>query len=111
MPHGGSLLQRLPTEAADEVFETLVRVGDVGFERIVSTGQATPPGEWYDQTQHEFVVVLTGAASVRLATEQTPRDLTPGDWLWIPARCWHRVEYTCSDPTTVWLAIFVPAEG
>jgi hypothetical protein len=32
-------------------------------ERIVSLGQASAPGFWYDQAEGEWVLVLAGAAS------------------------------------------------
>lgn len=32
------------------------------MERIVSNGQVTPEGEWYDQDLDEWVVVLEGEA-------------------------------------------------
>ncbi len=105
----GSLFQDLPTDAAEEVFDTLITANGVTIERIVSTGQATPPGDWYDQGEHEFVVVLAGRAWVRLEAEASDRELAPGDWLWLPARCRHRVTRTTADPATVWLAVFVPA--
>ena len=34
-------------------------------ERIVSTGQASPPGLWYDQDRAEWVLVLSGSAGLR----------------------------------------------
>ena len=29
----------------------------------------------------------------------------PGDWVWLPARCRHRVAWTDPDAPTVWLAV------
>jgi hypothetical protein len=35
----------------------------LGVERIVSLGQVSPPGFWYDQAEGEWVLVLASAAS------------------------------------------------
>ena len=89
--------------SAEEVFETLLAGPGARIERIVSTGQASPPGFWYDQAEDEWVAVLAGAATLRFADEPAPRDLRAGDHLLIPARRRHRVERT-EDPT-IWLAV------
>jgi len=95
----------LPTALTGEQFETLVRSDHVRIERIVSHGQATPAGEWLDQEQDEWVMLLTGAAVVLFDGDTAPHRLVNGDHLLIPARCRHRVEWTASDCDTVWLAI------
>ncbi len=94
---------RLPS--SEELFETLLESGDLRIERIVSTGQQTPPGEWYGQDRNEWVVLLSGAARLRFEDETSDRDLREGDWLHIPAHCRHRVEWTSPDEVTVWLAV------
>lgn len=75
-------------------------------ERIVSTGQASPEGFWYDQAQHEWVVLLAGSAG--LAFADTPGQtlvLSPGDAVDTAAHRRHRVAWTAQGETTVWLAI------
>jgi len=74
------------------------------IERIVSTGQATPPGQWYDQSGDEWVALLAGRATLRLERGALI-ELAPGDWLLIPAHVRHRVEATSADPPCVWLAV------
>lgn len=101
----GSLFAALPnTPLPDEVATVLVRGTGVRIERILSTGQTSPPGFWYDQDEHEWVAVLSGQASLRFQDESEPRHLNPGDWLFIPAHRRHRVDRTTSP--TVWLAVF-----
>jgi cupin 2 domain-containing protein len=111
MADSGNLFQAVPAAAGDELTETLVSAEGVTVERIVSTGQATPEGQWYDQDQHEFVILLVGSAGLRYETEGGERALGPGDWLWIPARCRHRITRTSTEPAAIWLAVFVPVTG
>jgi cupin 2 domain-containing protein len=101
----GNLLAGLTAGGEAELVEVLARGRGVRIERIVSTGQASPPGFWYDQPQDEFVVVLAGSAVLRFEDGDRRFDLKPGDWIEIPARARHRVEFTQADPPTVWLAV------
>ena len=104
----GNLLSGLPSYQAEEQIERLIDGPKARIERIVSTGQASPAGFWYDQPDDEFVVLLTGAARLRFEAGDLNLDLAPGDWVEIPAHARHRVEWTQADPPTVWLAIHVP---
>ncbi|WP_366949854.1 cupin domain-containing protein [Immundisolibacter sp.] len=110
---GPNVFADLPTAplAAERVDALLNRPG-LRVERIVSTGQASPPGFWYDQADHEWVLLLEGAARLTLDTPAGLREvrLTAGDWLELPAHCRHRVEATQAEPPTVWLTIFWPAD-
>lgn len=88
-----------------ELFEQLLTASDLKIERIISKGQVTPAGNWYDQDWDEWVVVLAGEAKLLLEHETEPRNLSQGDSLFLPAHLKHRVEWTSSDPATIWLAI------
>ena len=101
----GNLFAGLPGRLPEEAFETLAGTGGITVERIVSTGQATPAGEWLIQDRHEWVALLAGAAGLLFEGEAAPRPLAPGDWLTIPAGTRHRVEWTAADGPTVWLAV------
>jgi cupin 2 domain-containing protein len=95
----------LPSSLPDEeLFESLVSAENVSIERIISTGQITPPGEWYDQELDEWIILLQGFASISYADESVIQ-LTAGDYLLIPAHQKHRVEYTSSNPPCIWLGI------
>ncbi|HEY9130673.1 MAG TPA: cupin domain-containing protein [Dyella sp.] len=91
--------------AQGETFEDLLGRPDVRIERIVSTGQASPPDFWYCQPQGEWVVVLRGSAGLWIEGEEAPRVLHPGDFVDLPPQCRHRVEWTDPDMPTVWLAV------
>ena len=89
----------------EEIFATLLETGRVRLERIISTGQSTPAGEWYDQERNEWVALLSGSAGLLFEGEPEPRVMKPGDYLIIPAHLRHRVEWTDPDHETVWLAL------
>jgi cupin 2 domain-containing protein len=111
-PISTNLLVPSSPGSRDETFEELLRGGRFRLERIVSTGQATPEGQWYDQETDEWVVVLAGASRLRFEDEPEPRDLRPGDHVHIPARRRHRVEWTDPERPTIWLALhFTPEAG
>ena len=109
----GNLFSGLPVMPArpvgEELFTELLARPGGRIERIVSTGQCSPPGFWYDQPEGEWVVVLRGAARLRFADETADRPLGPGDWVEIAPHRRHRVEWTAPDEVTVWLAVFFAA--
>jgi cupin 2 domain-containing protein len=86
----GHLLSGIPLSPAAEVFEPLVQATGLRLERIVSTGQATPAGEWLVQDWDEWVLLLAGEAKLLIAGEAVPRELRPDDWINIPAGVRHR---------------------
>ena len=90
---------------ADEQFTELIARPGLKIERIVSTGQSSPPDFWYDQPTAEWVLLLQGEAKLRFAAETAPRHLKAGDFLDIPAHTRHRVDWTPDDQVTIWLAI------
>ena len=100
-----------PAPQPEELFETLCARPGVRIERIVSTGQSSPPGFWYDQPDDEWVALLSGAATLRFADEDAPRILRPGDWIFIPAHRRHRVDQTDAEVASVWLAVHVNPPG
>ena len=69
-----------------------VRRQGARIERIVSTGQSSEAGFWYDQEQVEWVVLLSGSAGLLFDGEAAPRLLRPGDYIEIPPHVRHRVE-------------------
>ncbi|MCY4579690.1 MAG: cupin domain-containing protein [Chloroflexi bacterium] len=89
----------------NEVFTELLGSADVRIERIVSTGQATPPGQWYDQREDEWVVLIQGEAVLQYESGEKHR-MSAGDHILLPARCRHRVVYTSTQPPCIWMAVF-----
>lgn len=102
----GNLFAGLPAgPETEERCATLLARPGLRIERIVSTGQASPPGFWYDQAEAEWVVLVQGSAGLRFEDEAAERALQPGDWLYIAPHRRHRVERTAGAAPTVWLAV------
>lgn len=101
-----NLFDNLPASLPEELVEILAETDSVRIERIVSTGQSSPEGFWYDQDEHEFVMVLKGEATLLFEDDDQPMTMKPGDFINIPAHRKHRVESTSPNEPTVWLAVF-----
>ncbi len=101
-----NLFAKLPSSSApEEEFRQLLAQPGLRIERIVSTGQASPPGFWYDQPQGEWVLLIQGEAGLRFADEAQARHLKAGDYVDIAPHRRHRVDWTSHAPITVWLAV------
>ncbi|MDN3685131.1 cupin domain-containing protein [Vibrio sinaloensis] len=87
------------------MFNDLVCARHVRIERILSHGQSSPETGWYDQDEHEWVLVLSGFGVLEFEDGREVR-LEAGDYLNIPAHCKHKVQQTSPDEVTVWLAVF-----
>ena len=98
-----NIFDDLPQHVPKEFVQTLIRACDVRIERIISHGHASPADFWYDQAQHEWVIVLKGAA--RLQFEDGMVEMKAGDFINIPAFKKHRVDWTTPDQPTVWLGV------
>ena len=99
-----NFFDELPQQLPTELVQALIHAANVRIERIISHGHISPDGFWYDQYEHEWVIVLKGAAKLRF--EDAVIELKPGDFVNIPAYTKHRVEWTTSTEPTIWLAIF-----
>ena len=92
----------LPT---DEVFTELVSAEGLRIERIVSSGQTTETGKWYDQDSDEWVLLIQGVAVLEYENGERT-GLNAGDHVLIPAHVRHRVVFTSEDPPCIWIAVF-----
>jgi len=99
-----NLFADLPPGVSGESFADLFEKGTARIERIVSHSHASPEGFWCDQSNDEWVILLSGSATLEFL--QGPCvELTPGDYLTIPAHVKHRVARTSAQ--AVWLAVHV----
>jgi cupin 2 domain-containing protein len=109
MIRSGNLFAGLPEEGQGETFDEILRTGACRIERIISRGQASPSGFWYDQEANEWVLLIKGSATVGFADGRSI-DLLPGDHLFIPRHERHRVEQTDPAGETLWLAVHFHGE-
>ncbi|TWU45327.1 Cupin domain protein [Novipirellula aureliae] len=105
-----NLFSDLPQSFPEELMEVIAEDQHARIERIVSHGHVSPEGFWYDQQEHEWVVVLHGEAKLIFENDNDPLHLKPGDHVLIPAHRKHRVEWTAPDEPTIWLAVFYRAD-
>jgi cupin 2 domain-containing protein len=100
-----NLFDNLPKAQKDELFEEILSTENIRVERIISDGQKSPAGFWYDQEENEFVVLMQGSAVIEFEDGETV-NLKAGDYLYLPAKMKHRINYTDEKIKTVWLALF-----
>ncbi len=94
----------IPDELPQEFLEQLAGSDGVRIERIVSRGHSSPARGWYDQEQHEWVLLLRGSAVISYPGKPD-LALGPGDYVSIAPHEKHRVAWTTPDEDTIWLAV------
>ena len=87
-----NLFANLPSKLPEELVDVLAENKHVRIERIISTGQASPDGFWYDQDENEWVVVLKGETKLLFESDDESIHLKPGDFVNISAHRKHRVD-------------------
>ncbi|MEG1778604.1 MAG: cupin domain-containing protein [Oscillospiraceae bacterium] len=101
--HNGMNIFDIPKHILPKELTNILAISEnVRIERIVSTGQVS---NWYDQTETEWLVLLSGKSMIEYDAGETVL-LTSGDTLMIPPHKRHRVIYTSSEPPCVWLCVF-----
>lgn len=99
-----NIFEAIPGNLDAEIFEDIFKSSNIRVERIISKGQSTPAESWYDQEEHEWVMVVEGKAILEFENDLV--TLNKGDYVNIPAHCKHKVHWTDPDRATIWLAIF-----
>ncbi|OPL15056.1 MAG: hypothetical protein AVO34_00680 [Firmicutes bacterium ML8_F2] len=85
------------------LLEVLVSGGRIAIGQIVSTGQASAEGFWYEQKQDDWIALFQGQArlswddGIKIGIDS--RRLYPH-----PTREKHRGDYTSREPPFIWLA-------
>jgi cupin 2 domain-containing protein len=102
----GNLFRVDAPRGDDERIDTLVATPHLHVERIVSMGHASPEGFWYDDARAEWVVLLSGAATLEFERPHALHEMRPGDYVLIEPHCRHRVAWTHASEPSVWLAIY-----
>jgi cupin 2 domain-containing protein len=101
-----NLFADIPENLRDELVETILQASSFRIERIVSRGHCSPAGFWYDQGEHEWIILLKGSAVLRFEDQSESITLTPGNYINIEKHRRHRVECTDTEQDTIWLAIY-----
>jgi len=101
----GNLFKNIPIITMDELFEDVIVTDFTRIQRIISRGQSSPEGFWYDQPENELVVVMQGKGLLEF-DDGEKLELGVGDFVAIPAHRKHRVAWTDPETETIWLAIF-----
>ncbi|SFF52638.1 cupin 2 domain-containing protein [Duganella sp. CF458] len=101
----GNLYEDALPPVTGERFDTLLSHQGVVIERIVSTSKIE--SQEYVQQQDEWVVLLTGEATLAVGGRKVP--LKAGDYLFLPARTPHTVK-SVSDGA-LWLAVHLHGGG
>jgi cupin 2 domain-containing protein len=104
-----SLFADIPKQLTEELCQILLKTPTIRIERILSQGQASPEGFWYNQEQAEWVILLQGQARLSFANSESV-ELNPGDYLLIPQHCKHRVDWTTPNQVSIWLAVHIESE-
>lgn len=94
----------IPADLPAELIQPLLDAPNLRIERIISRGQASPAGFWYEQEMDEWVLLIAGAARLEFESERIV-EMTAGSYIHIPARQRHRVAWTAPSQTTIWLAV------
>jgi cupin 2 domain-containing protein len=100
-----NIFSTVPSFMQDEISETLLRTEAFKLERIVSSGQVTPEGEWYDQDTNEWVILLSGSAGLLFEDDDEVFIMNAGDYIHIEPHQRHRVEWTDPEQRTIWLTL------
>ncbi len=56
-----NIFASIPDAIKEELFDDLLKSGNIRIERIISKGQSSPAQGWYNQAEHEWVAVLEGS--------------------------------------------------
>jgi cupin 2 domain-containing protein len=102
-----NIFSTFPSSRKREVFQVLHKSKHIRIERIVSHGQATPPGKWLRENRTEWVMVVRGRAKLLFKGAKKSFSLKAGDYLFIPKNIAHRVEWTDPKQRTIWLVVHI----
>ncbi len=98
------LAKSIPKKGQEEKY-LLKESADWRLELIVSCNFSNEEGFWYDQREHEWILLLRGNASLKLKNPDVLINLSVGDNLYLTPHRMHRVERTDPEPGTVWLTL------
>jgi cupin 2 domain-containing protein len=101
----GNLFADIGESLRNELVETILQAPGFRIEKIVSHGHSSLEDFWYDQEEHEWVMLLKGSAVLRFEDQSESMTMTPGNYITIAKHQRHRVEWTDPEEETIWLAV------
>ena len=101
----GNLFDASEKSELSEICLKIFETPSISVEKIISCGQSSAAGFYYDQPQDELVWLLSGEAEILFKNGKLV-PLKAGDGLLIDAHELHRVESTSKNPPCIWIAIF-----
>jgi len=99
-----NIFKNIPKPAEDEFFQNIIKNEKLKIQRIVSHGHSSPKSGWYEAPDEEWIVLLDGEAILKFIDGKEVR-LKSGDYLNIPAKSQHKVDWTKPDYDTIWLVV------
>ncbi len=102
LPPVTNLFQAPAVVAPAEQLISLLQTPHLRLEQILSHGQPTAAGCWYDQARSEWVLLVRGTATLQFEAGAS-LALKAGDSLLLAAHVQHRVE--CCSEDALWLAL------
>ena len=100
----GNIFEEVLHTDETEVFTSLFKSDFIKIEKINGIRSYSEPGNWYDQQEDEWVVLLRGNAEIEFANKKII-TLNAGDYIFIQAHKLHRIRQTSESPECLWLAI------
>ncbi len=83
----------------------LLHTDNLNIKGIISHGgYSGQAGEWYDQDEDEWVMLMQGKAGIEFEGGRVVH-MGSGDYLLIHSGERHRVSYTSAQPHCIWLAV------
>jgi len=94
-----------PLSIEFELFQPIISNDNISIERIISSGQSTPAGQWLEDDRNEWVVLLQGESEISFE-DGTNKLLSAGDHIFIEKNKKHCVVRTSENPLCIWLAVY-----
>ena len=79
--------------------------GNWRLELIVSCAFKNEDEFWFDQKEHEWLLLIRGEANLSIETLENRIDLKVGDHLYLSPHKLHRINRTDGFPGTIWLTL------
>lgn len=95
---------KLQEKISKEIFEEIANGSSFRMERIISPHMPNGASKWYEQEEHELVILLQGVAKIEYENSDII-TLKQGDYITIKPMNKHRVYYTSKEPLAIWLTI------